>query len=308
MMDIPIGFRALNLATARQSPSGVQTVDNETAWYYARYLMKRAISAVELSIPEEWDADYVQYTLFGRGFGCVIDVPGFGVIFQGCSLYGRNVYYQPTRAMTANPLFTAPAQGWIIGKNCEIVKLQPDFSSVLDIVWTYAARLALAYEAWQMNCQNSKLAYIIGADSKSQAASFEKLYDKIQSGVPAVAVGNNLYSKDGKPLWQAFSTDLRQNYIAPEISGDMRSIMSEFDSFVGIPSNPNSSKKERQIVDEVNANNVETDTLIDLFVRTLNNGFDKVNKHFDLSCSAAKKYPLNMSGDAGSEEDVEEDQ
>ena len=293
-MDIPIEFRAMNLAIAKKSPSGVQVLNNETALYYTRYLMKRAISAIKLTLPDIWDKDYVAYTLFGRGFGVVVDVPRYGVIFQGCTLFGRNVYYQPTRALTANPLYTPPAQGWIIGKNCEIVKLQPDYCGMLDIVTTYAARLALAYEAWQMNTQNSKLAYVIGADGKSQAATFEKLFDKIQSGVPAVATGQNLYSKDGKPLWTAFSANLGQNYISPEISADMRSIMAEFDSFVGIPSNPNSTKKERQIVDEVNANNVETDTIIDLCVRTLNNGFDKVNKMFKLSCKAEKKYPLEL--------------
>ena len=291
-MDVPILFRAQNLAVASQSPSGVQTVQNATAAFYARYLMKRAISAIELSIPDEWDKDYVAYTLFGWGYGIVCEVPRYGVIFQGCTLYGRNVYYQPTRAMTANLLFQAPAMGWVLGKNCEMVKLQPDFSGVMDIVLTYAARLALAYEAWQLNTQNSKLAYVIGADNKSGAASFEKLFDKIQSGVPAVATGSNLYTKDGKPRWVTFSTDLKQNYISPEISADMRSIMSEFDSFVGIPSNPNSDKKERQIVDEVNANNVETDTLLDLMVRTLNDGFARVNKMFDLKCQARKKYPV----------------
>ena len=70
--------------------------------------------------------------------------------------------------------------------------------------------------------------------------------------------------------------------------------MSEFDSFVGIPSNPNSTKKERQIVDEVNANNIETDTIIDLCVKTLNDGFDRVNAMFKLSCKAEKKYPLEQ--------------
>lgn len=293
-MDIPIEFRAMNLAVAKKSPSGVQVLNNETALYYTRYLMKRAISAIKLTLPDMWDKDYAAYTLFGRGYGVVVEVPRYGVIFQGCTLFGRNVYYQPTRALTANPLYTPPAQGWIIGENCEIVKLQPDYCGMLDIVTTYAARLALAYEAWQMNTQNSKLAYVIGADGKSQAATFEKLFDKIQSGVPAVATGQNLYSKDGKPLWTAFSANLGQNYISPEISADMRSIMAEFDSFVGIPSNPNSTKKERQIVDEVNANNVETDTIIDLCVRTLNNGFDKVNKMFGLSCKAEKKYPLEL--------------
>ena len=291
-MDIPIPYRIINLAQASVSPSGVDTVNNVTCAFYSRYLMKRAISAIRMFLPDEWDRDYVKYTLFCRGFGVVINEPKFGVIFQGCTLYGRNVYYQPTRAMTANPLYDTPAQGWIIGKNCEIVKLQPDFSGLMDVVLTYASRLALAYEAWQMNTQNSKLAYVIGADGKSQSATFEKLYDKIQSGVPAVASGQNLFTKDGKPRWSTFSNDLKQNYISPDISGDMRSIMSEFDSFVGIPSNPNANKKERQIVDEVNSNNIETDTLLDLMIETLNFSFEKVNRMFGLHCRAEKKYPI----------------
>ena len=38
--------------------------------------------------------------------------------------------------------------------------------------------------------------------------------------------------------------------------------------------------------------NVETDTIIDLCVNTLNDGFQRVNKMFGLSCKAEKKYPL----------------
>lgn len=303
-MDIPVPFRAQNLACAAESPAGVQTLNNATAAFYARYLMKRAMSAVDLTIPADWDMDYVLYTLFCRGFGAVVKVPLFGIIFQGCSLYGRNVYYQPTRVMTANPLFTAPAQGWIIGKNCEVVKLQPDYSGLWDVVATYAARLALAYEAWQMNTQNSKLAYVVAADGKAQAATFEKLFDKIQSGVPAVATGQNLWSKDGHPRWEAFSSDVKQNYIAPDLSEDMRRIMSEFDSFVGIPSNPSQGKGERLLVDEVNSNNIETDTIIDLIVRTLNGSFEKVNKLFSLDCRAEKRYPvIEQSMDRAGEEE-----
>lgn len=291
-MDVPIMYRANNLATASHSPAGVHTRDNQTEQFYARYLFKRAISAVKLTLPAEWAKNYVQYTLFARGFGAVLTIPRYGTIFQGGNLYGRNVYYQPTRFITANPLFQTPADGWAIHKECVVVQLQPDYSGIADIVETYAARLALAYEAWQMNTQNSKLAYVIGAGGSAQAKTFEALFDKIQSGVPAVAAGNGVFSKDGKPLWQTFANDLKQNYVAPIISQDMRSIMNEFDSFVGIPSNPESGKKERQLVDEVNANNIETDTLLDLFVESLNIGFTEANGKYGLSLKAEKKYDV----------------
>lgn len=291
-MDVPVKYRAMNIANASVSPYGVHTTDNATTAFYSRYLMKRAISAIKLTLPDSWAENYVALTLFCYGFGAVVDVPRYGAIFQAGSFYGRNVFYQPTRFMTANPLFMAPPNGWVVGKDCALIKLQPDFSGIDDIVTTYATRLALAYEAWQLNTQNSKLAYVIGAENKGQAASFEKLFDVIQSGVPAVATGQNLFGKDGKPRWFEFVNNLKQNYIAPDLSADMRSIMSEFDSFVGIPSNPNSEKRERQIVDEVNANNIETDTLLDLFVQTLNEGMQQANDLFGLQLKAEKKYPV----------------
>lgn len=306
-MDIPIMYRAMNLAQASRSPQGVRLLDNETTAFYSRYLMKRAISGLVFDLPPEWDENYVLYTLFGWGFGAVLDLPRYGVVFQGGNLYGRNLYYQPTRFITANPLIRTPSMGWKIHKEAVVLKLQPDYCGLMDVVTAFAQRLALAYEAWQMNTQNSKLAYVIGVDNKAQKSTFDRLFDKIQSGEPAAVVGTNLIDKKtGKPLWFNFSNDLRSNYIAPEITGDMRAVMNEFDSFVGIPANNSASKKERQIVDEVNANNVETDTILDLIVRTLSRDMAEANAKFGLSLAVRKRYPLLDGGerDAGKEGSV----
>lgn len=303
-MDVPILYRAQNVIESQHVPTGVKTLDNYTTAFYCRYLMKRAMSAIKLTLPVDkkgrsiWPMNYVQYTLFGRGYGAVVDVPRYGPIFQGGSFYGRNVFYQPTRFMTANPLYQAPSQGWIIGKNCAFIKLQPDFCGVQDIVEMFAVRLALAYQSWQMNTQNAKFSYVFGAQSKAQAASFQSMFDRVQSGEPAVATGNNLFDKQGKPLWTVFVNDLKNNYVAPEMSEDMRAIVCEFDSYVGIPSNP-VQKKERELVDEINANNDETDTLIDMWVNSLNEGMTDANELFGLSLKAEKKYSQRPANDKG---------
>jgi hypothetical protein len=49
-------------------------------------------------------------------------------------------------------------------------------------------------------------------------------------------------------------------------------------------------------VDQVNANNVETDTLLDLMVLTLNEGMEKANRRFGLQLKAEKKYPMLQTG------------
>ena len=57
-----------------------------------------------------------------------------------------------------------------------------------------------------------------------------------------------------------------------------------FDSEIGIP-NVNQSKKERMVVDEVNANNVDTYTKALLWLDELKKGCNKTNKLFGTNIS-----------------------
>lgn len=303
-MDIPITYRPLNLATASSDPVGVNYLNNAIAAFYSRYLMKRAISAFKFTLPKEWSKTYFKYTLFCRGFGAIIDYKGIGVIFQGGHVYGRDMYYQPKRFILANPALESKEYniwGTSNNPNCVLVKLQPDYSGLMDVVTVFASRIALAYEAWTMNTQNSKLAYVGVFDKKAGAKSFDALFDQIQAGKPAVAVGGSLFDENGNPKWFTFSQDLRANYIAPEISADIRNILNEFDSFVGIPNNPDFGKKERSIVDGVNANNVETDTLLDQMIVSIREGFDAANEFFGeklkTKLEVEKRYPIDKGGD-----------
>lgn len=302
-MDIPVLYRAQNLASAYNDPVNVKFRNNSTYAFYSRYLLKRAISAFDFTIPDEWSKTYFEYTLFCRGFGAVLDYEKIGVIFQGGTLYGRDIYYQPKRFQLANPALKSeslPIYGASLNPKCVLIKLQPDYSPITDIVDIFAIRIALAYEAWTMNTQNSKLSYVGFFDNKALAKSFSELFDRIQSGEPATATGRGLFDDNGKPRWATFAQDLKGNYIAPAISDDIRNLLNEFNSFIGIPNNPESRKKERSIVDEVNANNVETDTLIDQMTRTIKEGFDAANEFYgdrlSVKLDVKKRYPVYDQG------------
>lgn len=287
-------YPSINAASSAPIPATVSLLDNATAAFYSRYLLKRAMAALQFELPEEWSKTYFLYTLFGYGFGAVLELPELGIIWQHGTLAGRDLYYQPKRFLLTNPVL--PNKELEIHKECVLVKLQPDYCGFSDIVATYANRLALAYEAWNMNTQNSKLAYVGFFENKAAATTFKALFDAIQEGNPAAVTSSRLFDDQGRPRWGTFTQDLRANYIAPMISADMRSIMNEFDSFVGIPNNPEWSKKERSVVDEVNANNVETDTILDLAVRTIRDGFDEANDKYGLTLSVKKRYPLDLPG------------
>ena len=279
----PAYYNYANAATAITDPSTMHVKDTAVAAYYRRYLLKRIFSVFDWTLPEEWDKDYFLYSLYCSGFVAVLKSAQFGTICQHCTLSGYNVYYRPTTALIANPLFKTPVE-LAINKDCALIKLQPDYSGVLDIVDYYACKLALISQALNMNLVNSKLAYALVARDKASAESLKRIFDTVQSGNPAVAFDSKLMTAEGNPTWREYSNNLKSNYIASDLLADMRAILNDFDSMVGIP-NANTSKRERLISDEVNANNAETATLCEVWLDTLKKGVETANKMFNLNIS-----------------------
>lgn len=185
--------------------------------------------------------------------------------------------------MITNPLLkeTITAN---IDIDCAVIKLQPDYSSIMDIVGYYADQLALSAEALGMNMVNVKSGVVFGAQDKTQAQSYKKMFDKMQNGDPAVFIDKNLLDDAGKPNWYPFVQNMKEQYIADSILSDMRKIEAMFDTDIGIP-NANTDKKERLVTDEINANNVETATRCELWLDSIRKGIDKANAMFNLSLS-----------------------
>ena len=280
-LEIPVGYGDINLYNAQLSPSTVHVKNTALQRYFRKYLLQKAISVFKWSLPEEWDEDYFKYTLYGMGYIAVLNTRTFGVICQGGALGGYNLYYRPSYIMITNPLLkeTITAN---IGTDCAIIKLQPDYSSIMDIVGYYADQLALAAEALGMNLVNVKTGVVFGAENKAQAESYKKMYDKLGDGNPAVFIDKNLLDDTGKPKWFPFVQNMKEQYITPDILSDMRKIEAMFDTDIGIP-NANTDKKERLVTDEINANNVETATRCELWLDSIRKGINQANTMYGLS-------------------------
>lgn len=280
--NLPVFYDHANSIMSRQKPYSVFTQDNKLAWYYQRYLLQKAMSVFEWELPENWTKyrgkDYFLYCLYCLGFVAVIKTDKFGVIPQGCGLGGYGVFYEPKWATIANPLLKGLIQP-IIGEECELIKLQPDYGGIMDIVFQYAEQMALASQAVSVNLLNSKFAYVFAANNKAAAESFKKLYDTIASGQPAAVIDKALFNPDGTPNWQLFMQNLKQQYIASDILSDMKKIEAEFDTRIGIP-NANTDKRERLITDEVNANNAGTNALAAQWLTSLEDSIDRVKNMF----------------------------
>lgn len=301
MQAAPYMYDYINAEVSQHSPSTVHTKNTELQRFFARYLLQKAMSVFKWDLPETWDRDYFLYVLYGIGYIAVLNTDKYGVIPQQCGLDGYNIFYQPKRALVTNPLLRGLRQ-LEIGTQCTLIKLQPDYGSVMDLVGFYADMMALTAETAGVNLVNSRLSYVFFGKNKNTAESQKKLFDRVASGEPATFVDTALYDvQSGNPSWIPFQQNVGQNYIAGDALADLRKWEMMFDTDVGIP-NANTDKKERLISDEVNANNVEVTSKADLWLDQLQKSFAQTSKMFGIKLGVEwRNKPQVSAGSEGGE-------
>ena len=270
-----------NMENSKFFPSTYH-IDSKILAYNFRYLFQRAVSVFKWDIPESIEKNYFLYTLYTIGYGFVFNTDEYGTIFNHGGLSGYDIYYQPAFAVVANPLLQKNAEYYSkmrIGKDCAIIRLTPDYMGIWDICKYYAELLSEAGSSLKTNLVNTKFAYIFGANNKTTAESLKKLYDNITSGETAVFADKKLYDESGNLSVTVLSNTVKNIYIGDQLIQDIRAIMNDFDSLIGIP-NGNINKKERMVVDEANMNNIETKSLCYLWIETLKKDIEKSNKMF----------------------------
>ena len=293
----PFDYKTQNIYNASRSPSTVHVKNSRLRRYFRKYLFQKAISVFKWTLPDEWDKDYFLYTLYGLGYIAIIDTDQYGVICQGGALGGYNLYYRPSYIIITNPLLrdtiTASIDRRTEGNidraftntsntECVLIKLQPDYSSIMDLVGFYADQMALAAESLGINLVNVKSGTIFGAENKAQAESYKKMFDALSEGDPATVIDKKLLDEQGQPTWFPFTQHIKESYVVSDLLSDLRKIEAMFCTEVGIP-NANTDKKERLITDEVNANNVETSTRCEMWLEEIRKGLTKANTRYKLN-------------------------
>lgn len=292
----PTFYDFKNVGVSSVTPNDLHVANTNIFVFFQTIFLKKAMSVFEVkNMPKHWDKDYFLYVLWEIGFLAVINTDRFGVIPQQCGLWGYNVFYRPSHATVQNPLIHAEHE-LVIGVDCEVIKLQPDYRSIMDIVNFYAGLSSLACETFAQNLFNSKLGYIFFSTNKAMAETFKKMYDKIASGEPIVVTDRSLLDPaTGNPSWQAFSANLKDNFISKELLEILATIENMFDTEVGIPA-ANTEKRERMISAEIKVGSVETYSRMDFILDTLNDCCEKVNQMFGLNLKFDWRYPPELTG------------
>lgn len=276
--------------TARASQLDLQAPPRDgLVFQYSRYLLQKAISVFVWTMPATWNRAYFLYVLYCFGRLAIVNTDKFGTIPQACGLMGYNVFYQPTNAIISNPLLTGILEPRI-DRECVVLKLQPDYGGIMDIVNTYANLLAECVLAADVNLVNSKTAFGFFTDKKNVADAVKKAYDEAVNGQPLIVTDKSLAGMDGKNGLESFFRDVKQSYILTDLLSDMRKIEAMYDTDIGIP-NANTDKRERLITDEVNANNFETYSKCALWLEELQGECAKARDMFGIDLSVTWRNP-----------------
>lgn len=297
-MQPPFSYEFMNAVEGTIHPSFLHIHNTSLSRFFKQYLLQDVLSVFKFTLPDWWDADYFRYSLLGYGYVAVFKTDKFGVIPQQCNLTGYNVFYRPTKAMIANPLIDGRELN--IGRNCEIIKVMPDYSGIANIVDYYGDLMALTWEGITTNILNSKLAYIGFAGNKADAETFKKLYDRIASGEPAVIARKKSATITDDDKFQLFTQNLQQNYIAPQMMESLRNIQSAFRAEIGIP-DLSVQKKERLITAEATKTDIYTRAKSMLWLETMREGIEKAKARYpEISMLNVEfRFPLD-----GGEEDA----
>ena len=291
--NVPYNYSYINLFLSRFNPSAIHTKDTALFNYFFRYLFQKILSVYEFrNLPDWWAENYFKYVLFGYGFVAVFNTDRYGVIPQECTLSDTHtIFYQPSEVLVTNPVLNELRLK--IGRECELIKLQPDYSGVMDIVTVYADLLAVALETANINLMNSKASFIFMAQNKAEAETYKKLYDELSGGKPFAIVSKTLMNEDGTKNWDFFVQNVGQNYMTDWILNDLTSIEDQFNTKIGIP-NANTQKRERLISSEVMANDIDTKALVNVWLDTMKTDLEKVNEHYGLDIQVDYRYEMNF--------------
>ena len=294
---LPLNYDKLNIISSSYQPTSVKAYNNIYFGYWVRSLFQRAQSQIILNVP--WDGserDFLYYCIFKFGYVGVFDkIEKYGLTFQPGTLKGYDWYYQPTGLLVSNPALKGKSLLLNIHKDCELIKLAPDYCGIFDIIERSAEKLASLDSALNMTIINSKLAYILGARNKGAAQALKKVMDKVNKGEPTVIFDQRILNDQTdkeQPFQNVDLPAIKNNYILGEQLKDLQTIINQFDAEIGIETVPY-EKKERLVTAEAESKEVDAKARITVWIDTLNESFQLINKMFGTQMSATlRKTPL----------------
>lgn len=320
-MYFPLNYDQINLYNGTFTPSH-QFADSLAFDFWCRALYQRALSVFDLdNLPEDFSRDEISllyYLLYADGFCGSMKLPEYDVIINPVTPKGYNIFYSPDSFLLTNPKLEANTyefKKYQLGLKEKlgdefneeeygvILNMSPDFMGIGDIIIYYAEKLANMSAGLDMNIENSKLAYIVGANSKSGTNFLKKVFDKIRMGVSTIIYDSRITPNDDFDTFEWYSRDnIKNSYLVSDFNSDIQTLINQFDAEIGIINVPY-EKKERMTQFEAQSKQSDGIARACLWRDTLQRSFDEFNElwGFDVKVRYNYEYMIDTESDSDQE-------
>lgn len=269
-------------------------LNNATYNDYYNRLKLLALSRYEwIGLPDTCNARYLEKILYSAGKAAFVKDERFGFLNLMCAENGQyNFYDLPTAyqvySNTYNCTFSAD--------ECVIIRNNYLEINTGTTIGLYARRLFEAARTLDVNIKAQKTPILIQTTDKNRL-TMANLYDQYDGNKPFIFGDKNSISVSD--TLKVLKTDAP--YLGDKLANYMLNTWNECLTFLGI-NNANTNKRERQIVDEVNANNEMVDLSANVGLLTRNEACAEINKKYGLNISVKMR---SLSENEGEKSNVE---
>lgn len=322
-MYFPLNYDQINLYNGSFTPSN-KFADSLAFNFWCRALYQRALSVFDFdNLPDTFSRDEISlmyYLFYTDGFCGSMFIDEYDeVIINPVSPKGYNVFYSPESFLLTNPALkqamTYDFKVYHLGDKQRLgnefnpkeygvlLSMSPDYMGIGDIIIYYAEKLADMSAGLDMNIENSKLAYIIGANSKSGTTFLKKVFDKIHAGVSTIIFNSKITPVEDFNTFEWYSRDnLKNSYLVTDFNSDIQTLINQFDAEIGIINVPY-EKKERMTQFEAQSKQSDGIARACLWRDNLQRSFDEFNElfGFDVKVRYNYEYMIDTESDGPGE-------
>lgn len=243
-------------------------------------------------LPEEIPTDYLERSLVTHGRVMFFyDPNAYGYMALSCGVRGVNIYQRPTQAFAVAPNTEGSETHYtrtIINrydenidetKSCVLINNMYNGESLHHIIEHYAFRLALIQQAFDTNAIWQNIPVFFSTTDNETRLSIEKMFQSIMSGKPWVVVDKALAVKEGVQ-----SDVITVPFLLDKLFDSMNEVYDSFKQTIGIKA-VGVDKKERLLVDEVNASEQATETCLEIMLSQRKIACEEIKKVYGIDAS-----------------------
>ena len=236
------------------------------------------------NLPQGLESRHIENALFRYGQAGFVDDNELGLICLPASPRGLNVYGDPTSILLTGNGFS---KEYKINDIVRILSNDVAYPTIMHINY-YADKISRVDKAIDMNISHQKTPYILKT-TKQNELSMKNLINRIERDDYAIFIDEKM--TNGGDTGLILDSTLVP-FIADKLQEHKNNLVCELLTILGLNNNDsNNMKKERLIVDEVNANNQEIEMYLDTDYKNRKKACDEINNKFGLNITVEKvKY------------------